>query len=133
MKFILDTNVYVSAASSELGWKRFEKHVFPLLPFVYLSSVVVFELSLAKKKIEDQVFLNHHIAAVQEAGRLVMPSFEDWKDAASLASGNKLRSYLCDILIGYSARHIGAYLLTFDFKDFIPLSKKLNFQMKRPW
>src|SRR3989338_6551542 len=128
MKFILDTNVYIEAASSELGWKRFEKHILPLLPFVYLSSVVVFELSLAKKKAEDEVFLNHHIAAVQEVGRLVTPSFEDWKSTASFISGNKLRSQLCDVLIGCSARQIGAYLFTFDFKDFLPLSKKLNFQ-----
>ena len=132
MKIILDTNVYIEAASSELGWKRFEKHVFPLLPFVYLSSVVIFELSLAKKRAEDEVFLDHHIAAIQEVGRLTTPSFEDWKVAAKFSAG-KLRSQLCDILIGCSARQIGALLLTFDFKDFLPLSKKLNFQIKRPW
>ena len=127
MKVILDTNVYIDATRSELGWKRFEKHIIPCLPFIHLCSVVAFELKCAQRKKEDELLLFRHIESLEKVGRLITPTFEDW----TLAS--KLRSSLCDVLIGCCARRIGAMVLTSDFKDFLPLAKALGFEIKRPW
>jgi predicted nucleic acid-binding protein len=133
VKFILDTNVYIEAASSDLGWKRFEQNILPLLPFVYLSSVVAFELLLAGRGENEEKLLAHHLDSMAKVNRLVAPAFEDWITAASAAKNKKLRSQLCDILIALSTRQIGAMLFTFNHKDFLPLSKKFSFRLKEPW
>ena len=133
MKFILDTNVYIEAATSDIGWRRFEQTIIPMLPFVYISSVVVFELRLAGKGPNEEELLNRHIQSLTHVGRLVTPLFNDWLESAPFLENKKLRSQLCDTLIAYSARQIGAVLYTFDIKDFYPLSKKMDLPIKRPW
>ena len=133
MKFILDTNVYIDAALSDVGWKRFEKHIIPLLPFIYLSSVVFFELGLSASEKKSELLLKSHIETLEKVGRLVTPTFDDWITSSQMVGNKELRSYLCDVLIGCSVRRIGAVLFTFDKKDFAPLSKQLGFEIKQPW
>ena len=132
MKFLLDTNVYVEAAALHSTWQKFEKTIVPILPFVYLSSVVVFELSISSKQ-KTENLINAHVASLKKVGRIVTPTNEDWCQAASLMKGKKLRSQLCDVLLAQCARQIGAVLFTFDVKDFNFLSKKLHFSIQRPW
>ena len=133
MKFLLDTNVYIEAASSVSMWKKFEENIIPLLPFTYLSSVVIFELGLASHFRDDEKLLRSHIQALEKVRRLVNPSFQDWSAASQFMHGRKKRSELCDVLIGCCAKNIGAILFTFDFKDFLFLSKRIGFKIKRPW
>ena len=132
MKFLLDTNVYIEAASSAKAWHHFEKTIITILPFIYLSSVAAFELGLASKK-QHPSLLYHHIESLEKVGRWVSPTFQDWITASDISHPNKLRSQLCDILIAQCAKRIGAVLFTFDFKDFLPLSKKQGFQIRKPW
>lgn len=131
MKFILDTNVYIEA-TSESGWRQFEKVIIPILPFVYLCSVVSFELAQAGKEREEEL-LSHHIKALERVGRVITPSFDDWLNSAIFTRQKKRKSDLCDVLIAQCARSIGAVVFTFNFKDFLPLSKILGFQIRKPW
>lgn len=132
MKFLIDTNVYIETSKSELNWKKFEINLLPLLPFVYLSSVVAFELKLSGGH-EEEVSIQKHIHALENVKRVITPTFDDWLSATQLIGGNSRRAYLCDVLIGYSARRLGAVLFTFDYKDFNSISKHIGFKIQKPW
>ena len=133
MKFLLDTNVYIEASSSVEKWNTFQDVIIPLLPFTYLSSVVAFELKLASRSEMNEKILINHIQALEKVGRLMNPNFQDWVMASEYMKNRKFRSDLCDVLIGCSARRIGALLFTFDFKDFTFLAKRIGFKIIRPW
>lgn len=133
MKLILDTNVYIEASLSQEKWKLFEQHVIPFLPFVHLSAVVAFELSLSQKKDQTYFLLKQHIESMKKVERWITPLFDDWLIASRFLKEKKLRSQLCDALIGCSARRIGAVVLTLNMKDFLPLSKAIDFQVRLPW
>lgn len=132
MKFLLDTNVYIEASSSLESWKKFEQVVIPILPFVYFSAVVGFELGLSGQGRYEEELLDRHIEALTRVDRLITPDFQDWRKAISLIRKN-IRSELCDVLIALSARKAGALLFTFDYKDYLPLSRHLNITIKKPW
>lgn len=76
--------------------------------------------------------LDRHMEALTKVGRLLVPDFYDWRKAISFIKKNT-RSELCDILLALSVRKIGAIFFTFDYKDFLSLSKSLNITIRKPW
>ena len=44
MKYLLDTNIYIEACRSEKERARFRTTYLPLLPAIFLSTVVAYEL-----------------------------------------------------------------------------------------
>ena len=127
MKYLLDTNVYLTASGSEETKKEFRKSIFPLLPVTYLSAVVAYELSVDARDRRTAELLREFIYPMQRAGRVISPTFEDWVEAARVVTAihdrerswrSKLPALQNDVLIALTARRIGAMLLTFKRDDF---------------
>lgn len=139
MPILLDTNVYLFALKSDKGASFFERYFLPLVFQTYLSSVVVEELyagALDKGAIR---LVDRQVGALERAGRLVTPTFEDWKEAGKLVAQitrkepgrkPKIQQMLNDILLALSARRIGADLFTFNRDDFQLIRRHRPFSLK---
>lgn len=139
MKYLLDTNVYLSAGRSEETRARFRRTFYPLLPATYLSAVVGYELAVNAYNRRTRTLLFEFIRPLQQTGRVVTPAFDDWMMASEVvtAIGEKERSWrsklpalLNDVLIALSARRIGAILLTYNRDDFRLISRYADFSLR---
>jgi predicted nucleic acid-binding protein len=123
---LLDTNVYLYAIRSEDGADFFELNFLPLVFQTHLCSVVVEKLYAGALDNQGIRLVESYVGALERAGRVIAPNFQDWKDAGKLVArmtkkepGLKSRTQqiLNDILIGLCARRIGADLYTFNRAD----------------
>lgn len=139
MPILLDTNVYLFAIRSEHGAKFFERRFLPLVFQTYLSSIVVEELYAGALDQQAVRLVERHVGALEKAGRVVIPTFQDWKDAGKLVAQisrkepgrkPKIQQMLTDILIAFCARRIGADLFTFNREDFELIRRHKPFSLK---
>jgi predicted nucleic acid-binding protein len=136
---LLDTSVYLFALRSAAGAALFERLFRPIIFRTHLSSVVVVELyagavdSLAVRLVE------RHVGALERTGRIIAPTFEDWKEAGKLIAritrkdrGQKPRvqQMLNDILLALCARRLGAELFTFNRDDFELIRRHRPFSLR---
>ena len=127
MKYILDTNVYLFAINSEAGEEFFTHRFFPLIFCTYIASVVIEELYAGALGVQAVQLVEHYVRALERTKRIVVPTFQDWKDAGKLVARlttkepgrkSKVQQMLNDILIVFCARQIGATVCTFNREDF---------------
>jgi predicted nucleic acid-binding protein len=139
MKYLLDTNVYLEGFRSEERKSQFRQIFFPLLPAIFLTSVVAYELNVNAKNGHTRALLQEFITPMQRTGRFVNPTFSDWLEAAAVITAieakargwrSKLPSLLNDILIALCARRIGAILLTYNKDDFQLIRRYKNFSLR---
>ena len=139
MPILLDTNVYLFAMRSAKGAKFFEHRFLPLVFRTYLSGVVVEELYAGALDTDGVRLVDRHVGALERAGRIVTPTFSDWKDAGKLIAQitqrepgrkPKVQQMLNDILLALSARRIGADLFTFNREDFELIRRHKHFSLK---
>jgi predicted nucleic acid-binding protein len=136
---LLDTNVYLFAMKSDEGARFFERHYLPLAFRSYLSSVVVEELYAGALDSGAIRLVERYVGALERAGRIVTPTFHDWKEAGKLVARitwrepgrkRKIQQMLNDILLVFSARRIGADLFTFNEDDFELIRRHKPFSLK---
>jgi predicted nucleic acid-binding protein len=84
VKCILDTNVYLHAINSETGAQRFLRRFTPLVFCTTLCSVVAQELYAGAVDQKATRLVEKYIGSLERTGRLVAPTFADWKDAGKL-------------------------------------------------
>ena len=139
MKYLLDTNVYLGAARSEVERNRFRQTFYPLLPATYLSSIVAYELYVNARDGRTRNLLAEFIRPMERTGRIVNPTFDDWVEAAAIiitieekerSWRSKLPALLNDILISLCARRIGATLLTYNKDDFRLIRRHKDFSLR---
>lgn len=139
MPVLLDTNVYLFALKSREGAAFFERRFQPLVFRTYLSSVVVEELYAGALSPGAVRLVDRHVGALERVGRVVTPSFQDWKDAGRLVARvthtepgrkSKVQQMVNDILLALSARRIGADLFTFNRDDFDLIRRYLVFSLE---
>lgn len=139
MPVLLDTNVYLFALKSREGAAFFERRFQPLVFRTYLSSVVVEELYAGALGPGAVRLVDRHVGALERVGRVVTPSFQDWKDAGRLVARvthrepgrkSKVQQMVNDILLALSARRIGADLFTFNRDDFDLIRRYLVFSLE---
>ncbi len=127
MAILLDTNVYLFALKSDEGAAFFEQRFLPLVFRTYLSSIVVEELYAGALDNTAIRLIERQVGVLERVGRIVTPTFQDWKDAGKLVARitrkepggkPKAQQMLNDILLALSARRIGADLFTFNREDF---------------
>jgi predicted nucleic acid-binding protein len=136
---LLDTNVYLFAMKSDKGAEFFEHRFLPLVFQTHLSSIVVEELyagALDSKAID---LVESYVGALERAGRVLAPPFQDWKDAGRLIARatrketsrkSKIQQILNDVLLALCARRIGADLFTFNREDFQLIERYRPFSLK---
>ncbi len=139
MPILLDTNVYLVAIRSEDGAGFFESRFLPLVFQTYFASVVVEELYAGALDSQGVRLVERHVGALERAGRVVAPSFQDWKEAGKIiaritrrepALKSKTQQILNDILLALCARRIGAGLYTFNRDDFELIRRHRPFSLK---
>ena len=138
MPILLDTNIYLFAIRSERGSLFFARRFLPLVFQTYLSSIVAEELFAGALDTTAVRLVERHIGALEKAGRLVTPTFQDWKDAGKIIAQStrkepgrksKTQQMLNDILLALSARRIGAEFFTFNREDFELIRRYRSFSL----
>jgi predicted nucleic acid-binding protein len=136
---LLDTNVYLFALKSDTGANFFERHFLPRVFQTHLSSVVVEELYAGALDGGAMRLVERQVGALERAGRVVTPTFDDWKEAGKVVAAitrkeagrrSKTQRMLNDILLALSARRIGAELFTFNREDFQLIRRHKPFSLK---
>jgi len=139
LKYLLDTNVYLDASRSELRREQFRATFFPLLPATYLSAVVAYELMVNAVDRRSRAKVEDFTRPLEQAGRVVTPTFDDWTEAATVVTAiefrdrgwrSKLPALLNDILIALSARRVGATVLTRNRDDFLLIRRHTGFSLR---
>ena len=139
MPILLDTNVYLFALRSDRGADFFERQFLPLVFQTYLASVVVEELYAGALDRAAVRLVERQVGALERAGRVVTPTFEDWKEAGKLVAemtGNgaggrsRIQHMVNDVLLALSARRVGADLFTFNRGDFQLIRRHKPFSLR---
>ncbi len=139
MKYLLDTNVYLSALHSEQTKAQFRQTFFPLLPSTFLSAVVAYELHVNARDNRTRGLVQEFIRPMERTGRVISPAFEDWVEASRVVTAiaekdrgwrSKLPALLNDVLIALCARKIGATLLTYNRRDFRLIHRHKDFSLR---
>jgi predicted nucleic acid-binding protein len=139
LKYLLDTNIYLSAARSEVSRAQFRSTFYPLLPATYLSAVVAYELAVNASDRRTQTLVWEFIRPMEQARRVVTPIFDDWVLASEVVTAinekekswrSKLPALLNDVLIALSARRIGGVLLTYNRDDFRLIRRHIDFSLR---
>lgn len=139
MRYVLDTNVYLSATASAERIERFGRTFYPLLSATSLSAVVAYELSVSAKGRDSEELVRGWVAPMQRAGRVVSPTFDDWVEAAEIVRAisegaaawrSKLAALLNDVLIASCARRVGATLFTYNGADFRLIHRYKEFALQ---
>lgn len=124
---------------SDPGAAFFERHFLPLIFQTYLSSIIVEELYAGALNLNAVRLVESHVGALEKVGRVVNPTFQDWKEAGKLVAqitrkepGRKPRvqQMLNDILLALTARRIGAELFTFNRDDFELIRRHKPFSLR---
>lgn len=139
MKCILDTNVYLFAINSAAGEAFFTQRFLPLVFRTYLTSIVVEELYAGALDRRAVQLVDQYVRALERSGRIVSPTFQDWKEAGKLVAHltqkepgrkSKVQQMLNDILLALCARQIGATLFTFNRGDFTLIRRYKPFALE---
>lgn len=139
MPILLDTNVYLFAMKSDSGAEFFERRFLPLTFQTVLSSVVVEELYAGALDAGAVRLVERYVGALERAGRVVTPTFQDWKGAGKLVAQitrkepgrkPKVQQMANDLLLAFCARRIGADLFTFNRDDFELIRRHTLFSLK---
>ena len=139
MPILLDTNVYLLAMRSEDGAAFFERRFLPLVFQTYIAGVVVEELYAGALDSQGVRLVERYVGALERAGRVVAPNFQDWKEAGKIIARitqrepglkSKAQQILNDILLALCARRIGADLYTFNRDDFDLIRRHRPFSLK---
>lgn len=143
-RFVLDTNLYVSAFRSGDAAAALERFYSAFAPAVHLSAVVLYELlvgaATAQKRaqIEDGL-----VRPLRRTRRIVSPSTAAWEAAgralAELVTMERLdlrsvpKSFANDVLLAASCREAGLVLVTDNVSDFVRIRRVLRFRFEAPW
>ena len=124
---------------SDSGAAFFESRFLPLVFQSYVSGVVAEELYAGALDRQAIRLVEKYVGALERSGRVVAPSFQDWKEAGGIIARitrkepnlkSKMQQVLNDVLIALCARRIGADLYTFNHDDFDLIRRHRHFSLK---
>jgi len=139
VRYILDTNIYLYAITSEAGEEFFTQRFFPFIFRTHIASVVIEELYAGALDMQAVRLVERYVRALERTRRIVTPTFESWKDAGKLVAQvtreepgrkSKVQQMLNDILIALCARQIGATVYTFNREDFALIRRYKPFSLE---
>ena len=124
---------------SDEGAAFFERRFLPLVFQTHLSSIVVEELYAGALDAQAVALIESYVGALERAGRIIAPNFQDWKEAGRLIARvtrkepgrkSKVQQMLNDILLALCACRIGADLFTFNREDFQMIHRHSPFSLR---
>lgn len=143
-KYILDTNIYVTANRDRRAAEALIGFYSAHLPATYLHATVAQELMLGgvtpegRRQVRDA-----YLRPFEARGRLIVPSYAAWVRSGELvslliqrrvlSSGGFTRSFLNDALLAASCREEGLTLITANTRDFARLRQVERFEFAAPW
>lgn len=143
-KYVLDTQLYVSAYRSRGAAAELERFYSSFTPSCYLSSVVLHELLIGSsnpakaREIEEETAM-----PFKRTGRVVTPSHSAWERSAEalarlaweegLERSTMPKSFVNDVLLAASCREAGVTLITENTRDFLRIRRVVPFEFTAPW
>jgi predicted nucleic acid-binding protein len=127
-RWLFDTSIYIRILRDEAFAHGFRPRYLRDVARTHFSSVVIEELLAGARTAQHRVHAEKLFMPFERARRIVTPSHAIWKDAGDLMA-RSLRSapsdrpkvgpaVLNDALIAFSARSIGATVVTLNGEDF---------------
>lgn len=144
MGFILDTNVYIAADRDCARADALADFYQTYLPQTHLHAVVVQEmLAGAITPLRARQLHAALIAPFERRGRIVVPDYGTWKRAGEILArlvregfvtpGAFERSFIHDVMLAASCRHLGHTLVTANIRDFEMIRKVEQFDFVPPF
>lgn len=143
-KYILDTNIYISAVRDPAKAQELIEFYAAYLPFTYFHAAVAQELLLGaidrrKRRQVEKAF----IEPFQSRGRVIVPTYATWRrsgeliglliEAGNMRPGSVRRSFLNDAILAASCREFGLTVVTENTGDFRLLQEVERFKYVGPW
>ena len=137
-KLVFDTNVYIEAIQGGPQAQAYQL-ILAALPRTYLSAVVVEELITGAVDAVGERLVGRFIQRTEQTGRVVTPTYADWKEAGRVLArisrrepGQRTRipRLVNDVLLVLSARQIAATLYTFNREDFTLIVRYTRFALE---
>ena len=143
-KYVLDTNLYITAARDPATGEALERFVSEHLPSIYLSAIVVQEMLAGAIDPAKERFTNATlIRPFERRGRVLTPSYRAWRRAGEIIArliqrglarpGGFARSFQNDCLLAASCQEHGAALITGNLRDFELIRKVEPVRVIPPW
>lgn len=144
-KYVVDTNLYVEAITSDEGNEALAAFQRRLAPFLFQHSTVAQEiLAGAADEWGYRAYLEDWVEPFEKLGRVLTPGHSAWLRAAliitrlvergRMSPGGFSRSFLNGCLIAASARDHGFVLVTRNTKDFDLIREvEPGFEHTEPW
>jgi predicted nucleic acid-binding protein len=134
-KIILDTSIYIPFINEGISHPVLELEFKPLF---YMSAVVIEELYAGAFDTVSVKLLDRMYETFENLGRIVVPEASDWQKTGKVVAklGQKygfeekfLLKITSDVLIAFSARRVGAVVVTFNIKDFSRIKEFVDFKI----
>ena len=144
-KYVLDTNLYVAAITTDEGNAALVTFQRRCAPFLFQHSTIAQEiLAGARDEADYREYREDWVAPFEDLGRVITPSHTTWMRAAlivarlvergGLSPGGFSRGFLNDCLIAASARDHGFILVTRNTADFALISQvERGIRYAPPW
>ena len=144
MKYVLDTNLYISAIRDPASGEALDRFVSDNLPFIHLHAVVVQELLAGAIDVQkEQAVQSALISPFERRARIITPTYRSWRRAGEIIArllqrrllqpGAVPRSFQNDCLLATSCRETGATLVTNNLRDFELIQNIEPVNVAAPW
>jgi predicted nucleic acid-binding protein len=143
--YIVDTNLYVEAITTDEGNAALAAFQRRSAPFLFQHSTIAQEiLAGARNESDYREYYEDWVAPFEDLRRIIAPSLTTWTRAAlimtrlvergHLSPGGFSRSFLNDCLIAVSAREHGFVLVTRNTGDFALIGRvERGIRYQPPW
>jgi predicted nucleic acid-binding protein len=143
-KYVLDTQLFISAFRDPAANETLQRFHRAFAPFEHFSVIVAQELRAGVKRPLDRKALDRNVLTVFErAGRTFAPSADAWHRSGDLLSemarkegleiGRVSKSFANDVLLALSCREAGCVLVTDNQRDFQRIRRYVQFDFVKPW
>lgn len=144
-KYIVDTNLYVEAITTDEGNAALAAFQRRSAPFLFQHSTIAQEiLAGARNESDYREYHEDWVAPFEDLRRIIAPSHTTWTRTAlimtrlvergHLSPGGFSRSFLNDCLIAASAREHGFVLVTRNTADFALIGRvERGMRCQPPW
>jgi predicted nucleic acid-binding protein len=144
VKFVLDTNLYISAIRDKAWGQELDRFSSENLPSIHLHAVVVQEmLAGAIDAGKERAIRAALIAPFERRRRVVTPSYATWRRTGEIMArlaqrrlitpGKLPRSLQNDCLLAASCREMGMTLITNNLRDFELIQQVEAVSVVAPW